>query len=176
MNTRIKLLALAGILMGFGIRANAQLAASASTTVDLVLPIAITKTSEMHFGTVAASNTAGTIVLDYNSTTAVGTGGATIISTGAAQPSSAEFKVTGQVGVTFSIGLPTEDLILTGITDGMKAGSFKASTDGTNDVTTGTIAQGGTTLSVKGTLTVPANAVAGTYANANQLIIKVNYN
>lgn len=176
MNTLIKLFALATILMGFGANINAQSTAFASTSVVLVTPIGITKTSEMHFGTVAASGTPGTIILAYNSTTAVGTGGATIISSGAAQPTAAQFKVTGLVGDTFSIGLPTEDLILTGTTDGMKAGLFKASTDGTNDVTTGIIAEGGTTISVKGTLTVPANAVAGTYANANQLIVKVNYN
>lgn len=176
MNTAIKLFALATILMGFGVRANAQSTAFASTTVDLITPIGISKTSEMHFGTVAASGTPGTIILAYNSTTAIGTGGATIVSAGAAQPTTAQFKVTGRVGDTFSIGLPTEDLILMGTTDGMKAGTFKASTDGTNDVSTGTIVQGGTTVAVKGILTVPANAVAGTYANANQLIVKVNYN
>ncbi len=176
MKTSIRLFALLMVLMGFGVRAYAQSTAFASTTVVLITPIGITKTAEMHFGTVAASGTPGTIILEYNSTTAIGTGGATIVSAGAAQPTTAQFKVTGLVGDTFSIQLPTEDLILTGTTDGMKAGSFKASIDGTNDVTTGTIAEGGTTISVKGILTVPANAVAGSYANANQLIVKVNYN
>ena len=162
--------------MGFGVRAYAQSTAFASTTVVLITPIGITKTSEMHFGTVAASGTPGTIILEYNGTTAIGTGGATIVSAGAAQPTVAQFKVTGLVGDTFSIQLPTEDLVLIGPTDGMKAGSFKASIDGTSDVATGTIVEGGTTISVKGILTVPANSVAGSYADPNQLVIKVNYN
>jgi hypothetical protein len=176
MNTFLKLFAFTVILIGFGARANAQSVAYASTTVVLITPIAISKTAEMHFGTVAASGTAGTIILAYNSTTAIGTGGATIVSAGAAQPTVAQFKVTGLVGDTFSIVLPTEDLLLTGNTEGVKAGSFRATTDGTNDTSTGTVVEGGTTITVKGILTVPANAVAGTYANANQLVVKVNYN
>ncbi|MFA6127957.1 MAG: DUF4402 domain-containing protein [Bacteroidales bacterium] len=176
MNASIKLFTLAAILMGFGVRVQAQSIAFATTTVDLITPIAITKTAEMHFGTVAASGTPGTIILAYNSTTTVGTGGATIVTTGSSEPSTAKFLVTGLTGETFSIGLPTDDLVLTGTTDGMKAGTFRASTDGTNDVNTGTIAEGGTTISIKAILTVPANAVAGRYANANQLIVKVNYN
>lgn len=176
MNTSIKLFTLATILMGFGAGLNAQSTAFATTTVDLITPIAITKTSEMHFGTVAASGTPGTIILAYNSTTAIGTGGATIVTSGAAEPTTAKFLVSGLAGDTFSVGLPSEDIILTGSTDGMKAGTFRASTDGTNDITTGIIVEGGTVIMVKAILTVPANAVAGTYANANQLIVKVNYN
>lgn len=176
MNTSLKLLVLTSILIGYGIKVRAQSIDFATTTVDLITPIAIAKTAEMHFGTVAASGTPGTIILAYNSTITVGTGGATIVTTGSSEPSTAKFLVTGLTGDTFSIGLPTDDLVLTGTTDGMKAGSFKASTDGTNDVTTGTIAEGGTTISVKAILTVPANAVAGRYANANQLVVKVNYN
>lgn len=176
MNTSIKLCALIIFLAGFGVQVNAQSTAYASTSVVLITPIAITKTSEMHFGTVAASGTQGTIILSYNSTAAVGTGGATIVNAGGAEPSAAKFLITGRVGDAFSIALPTDDVILTGTTDGMKAGTFRASVDGTNDVTTGIISEGGTTISVKGILTVPANAVAGTYANANQLIVKVNYN
>lgn len=172
----VKLSILASILLGFGIQAYSQSTSFASTTVVLITPIAISKTSEMHFGTVAASGTPGTIILAYNNTTTIGTGGATVVSAGSAQPTAAQFKVTGLVGDTFSIDLPTDDLPLIGTTDGMKAGSFRASIDGTNDITTGTIAEGGTVISVKGILTVPANATAGTYANANQLVIKVNYN
>jgi hypothetical protein len=176
MNISLKLLVLTAILIGFGIEAEAQSVAYATTTVDLITPIAINKTAEMHFGTVAASGTAGTIILAYNNTITVGTGGATIVTTGSSEPSTAKFLVTGLVGDTFSIGLPAEDLVLTGTTEGMKAGTFRASTDGTNDVNTGTIAEGGTIISIKAILTVPANAVAGRYANANQLVVKVNYN
>jgi len=176
MNTSMKILAVMTFLAGIGVNVQAQSTAFASTTVDLITPIAISKTAEMHFGTVAASGTPGTIILEYNSTTTIGTGGATIVTAGTAQPTTAQFLVTGRVGDTFSISLPTEDLILTGTTDGMKAGTFKASSDGTNDITTGIIVEGGTKLMIKGILTVPANAVAGTYANANQLIVKVNYN
>ena len=55
----------AGLLMGFALKGNAQATAYASTTAVLVTPISIAKTVDMHFGTVAASATAGTVVLDY---------------------------------------------------------------------------------------------------------------
>jgi hypothetical protein len=42
--------------------------------------------------------------------------------------------------------------------------------------TTATLSSGISTLKVKATLNVPANAASGTYSNASGLAVTVNYN
>ena len=60
-----KIMAAAMLLVSYATNANAQSTATASTSAELVTPISITKVSDMNFGSVAASATAGTVALDY---------------------------------------------------------------------------------------------------------------
>ena len=154
--------------------ANAQSTAYATTTAVLVTPISISKTTDMHFGTVAASSTAGTVVLDYaDGRTA--TGGASLPA-GSTLQTTAVFGVTGEGNSSFSITIPSAPITLTGSVSGtMTVGSFLCDAGGTT-----TLATGSKVLKVKATLNVPANTVAGTYSNAlansSALFVTVNYN
>jgi hypothetical protein len=161
-------------LIGIAVNVNAQATAYASTTAVLVTPISIAKTVDMHFGTVAASATAGTIVLDYaDGRTA--TGGASLPA-GSITQKTAVFTVTGEAASGFSISIPSSAITLTGSVSGtMTVDNFLC------DAGAATTLSGGTkVLKVKAILNVPANTVAGTYsnnlANASALFVTVNYN
>jgi hypothetical protein len=164
----------AALLMGFALTGNAQATAYASTTAVLVTPISIAKTVDMHFGTVAASATAGTVVLDYADGRTT-TGGASLPA-GSITQKTAVFTVTGEAASGFSISVPSSAITLTGSVAGtMTVENFVC------DAGASTTLSGGTkVLKVKATLNVPANTVAGTYTNnlgnASALFVTVNYN
>ena len=162
------------LMVAFITGAYAQSTAYASTTALLVVPIAITKTTDMHFGTVAASGTAGTVVLDYvNGRTA--TGGASLPA-GSTSQSTAVFGVTGEGASSFAITIPSAPITLTGSVAGtMTVGTFVCDAGAST-----LLVAGAKSLKVKATLNVPANTVAGTYVNAlgnsSALFVTVNYN
>jgi hypothetical protein len=161
-------------LMAFAEKVSAQATAYASTTAVLVIPISIAKTVDMHFGTVAASGTAGTVELDY----ADGrnpTGGASL-PVGSTTQKTAVFTVTGEGTSGFSISIPAAPITLTGSVSGTMTVSNFLCDAGAATTLTG----GSKVLKVKAILNVPANTVAGTYSNnllnASALFVTVNYN
>jgi len=164
-----RLAASALALVVFGIQVNAQSTVTASTTATLITPISISKTFDMDFGTVAASSTAGTIVLDYaDGTTA--TGGASVPAGSA--PKTAVFAVSGEGNSGFSISIPASSITLDGSVSGtLTVDNFEADLG-----TSSTLSSGVATVKVKAVLNVPANSVAGTYTNASDLFVTVNYN
>jgi Domain of unknown function (DUF4402) len=174
MKMKNKMVAAAILLAGFVTNANAQSTAYASTTAVLVTPLSIAKTTDMHFGTVASSATAGTVVLDYaNGRTT--TGGASLPA-GSTLQTTAVFDVTGEGSSGFAIAIPSSPITLTGSVSGtMTVSSFVCDAGASTTLSTGT-----KTIKVKATLNVPANTVAGTYsnalANASALFVTVNYN
>ncbi len=149
---------------------NAQSTATASTTAVLVTPISIAKTTDMHFGTVAASGTAGTVVLDYADGRTT-TGGVTLPS-GSTLQKTAVFTVTGEGNSGFSISIPSSPITLTGSVSGSMTVSNFADDLGAS----GTLVSGSKTIKVKATLNVGVGQVAGTYTNASDLAVTVNYN
>jgi hypothetical protein len=157
-------------LFMFIANSNAQSTATASTTAVLVTPISITKVTDMHFGTVAASATAGTVVLDYaDGRTA---SGGVSMPAGSSTQKTAVFTVNGEGNSSFAITLPTSGITLTGsVTGSMTVSDFACDLG-----TTATLSSGISTLKVKATLNVPANAASGTYSNASGLAVTVNYN
>jgi len=171
---KAKILTLSIILTGFVSNSFAQATAYATTTAVLVAPISITNTVNMHFGTVASSATAGTVVLDFvDGRTA--TGGVTLPLAGV-PPTTAQFVVTGEGTSSFSIAIPTAPITLTGsVTGTLTVGSFLC-----DQAATSTLVAGTRTLLVSATLDVPANTAAGIYTNAtadaSALFVTVNYN
>jgi hypothetical protein len=169
-----KFIAAAVLLTAFATNSKAQSTAYASTTAVLVTPISISKTTDMHFGTVASSGTAGTVVLDYaDGRTA--TGGASLPA-GSITQKTAVFAVTGQGTSSFAITVPSAPITLTGSVAGtMTVDNFVCDGGAATTLTAGS-----KTLKVKAILNVPANTVAGTYtnalANASALFVTVNYN
>ena len=165
-----KLISSVLLLSVFFTTANAQSTATSSTTAVLVTPISISKTTDMHFGTVAASGTAGTVILDYADGRTV-TGGASLPS-GSTLQKTAVFAVTGEGTSGFSISIPSSPITLTGSVSGtMTVGTFVADLGSSS-----TLVGGAKTIKVKATLNVGAGQVAGTYTNASGLFVTVNYN
>ena len=171
---KIKILGMSIFMIGFAAAASAQSTAYASTTAVLVTPISISKTTDMHFGTVAASATAGTVELDYNNGR-IATGGASLPASSTLQ-TTAEFEVVGEDNSGFSISIPSSAITLTGnVAGAVTVDNFEC--DGSSSTT---LISGTKTLKVKATLNVPANTVAGTYSNvvnsSSALFVTVNYN
>ena len=169
-----KSIAILSLVVVSASKINAQATAYASTTAVLVTPISIAKTTDLHFGTIAASATPGTVEIDY-ADTRTATGGASLPA-GSLLQKTAVFTVTGEGASGFSISIPAAPITLTGSVAGsMTVGSF------TCDAGAATTLSGGTkTLKVKAILNVPANTVAGIYSNnlgnSNALFVTVNYN
>jgi Domain of unknown function (DUF4402) len=172
MKTKISMIAI--LMASFATNSFAQTTAYASTTAVLVTPISISKTTDMHFGTVASSGTAGTVVLDYADGRTT-TGGASL-PTGSTLQKTAVFAVTGEGTSGFTISVPASPITLTGSVSGTLTVSNFICDGGAST----SLVAGSKTLKVKATLNVPANSVAGTYtnalANASALFVTVNYN
>ena len=154
--------------------ANSQATAYATTTAILVTPISIAKTVDMHFGTVAASGTAGTVLLDY-ADGRTSTGGASLPA-GSTTQKTAVFTVTGEDASGFSISVPSAAITLTGSVSGtMTVDNFVCDAGASTNLSGGT-----KVLKVKAILNVPADTVSGTYSNnlgnASALFVTVNYN
>ncbi len=163
----VKIFALSLVVLGFSATTFAQsTSASATASATLLVPISIAKTTDMSFGTIASSATAGTVVLDYANGTTV-TGGVHKFS---GTTTTAQFTVTGDSNKTFSISHPAT-ITLTGSVSGTLSVAIN------NELgETGTLVSGTKVINVGGTLTVPANTVAGTYSNSTDLKVTVNYN
>lgn len=170
MKTIYKVLGSVFLLSAFTAGVRAQSTATASTTAVLVTPISIAKTTDMHFGTVAASATAGTVVLDYADGRTT-TGGASLPA-GSTLQKTAVFDVTGEGTSGFSISIPGSPITLTGSVSGsMTVSNFLCDLGASS-----TLVGGAKTLKVKATLNVGAGQPAGTYTNASDLFVTVNYN
>ncbi len=167
-----KMIATAILLAGIVTHSIAQSTAFGSTTAVLVTPISIAKTTDMHFGTVAASSTAGTVVLDYaNGRTT--TGGASL-PTGGVAVTTAVFTVTGQGTSGFSIAIPSAPITLSNGVQTMTVSDFLCDAGATS-----ALVAGSKILKVGATLNVAADQAAGTYTKAGSLtglFVTVNYN
>ena len=162
------------LIIGLGLSAGcaAQSTAFASTTAVLVTPISISKTTDMHFGTVASSGTAGTVVLDQSNGRTT-TGGASL-PTGGISPTSAVFAVTGQGTSGFSITIPSAPITLSNGVQTMTVSNFVCDAGAAT-----TLVAGSKTLNIGATLNVGANQAAGTYTKSGDLaglFVTVNYN
>lgn len=158
------------LFVGFSSSALAQVSASAPTSVTIVTPISILKNTNMSFGNVAVSSTAGTVVLAPASTRTK-TGGVTLPVT-AGTVTAAQFTVSGQAGYTYAITLPTT---LT-ITKATTLETMSVDTFTSTPTPTGTLTAGSEVVLVGATLNVGASQVTGLYENATGFAVTVNYN
>ena len=157
------------ILLAFSLNVNAQVSATADASATIITPIAISVTTNMDFGNVAASGTAGTVILATDGSRSV-TGGVTLPAT-TGSPTQAVFSVTGESGFTYSITLPGTVTLDDGLGNTMDVDTFTSNPSGS-----GTLTGGSETLNVGGTLNVGINQTAGTYTNNTDLTVTVNYN
>ena len=150
----------------------AQSTATAVTSATVITPIAINKITDLNFGTLAVSSvSAGTIVMSPSSSnTRTPSGGVTLPNvTGTV--TAAKFTVTGLGTSTYAITLPGT-ITLNGTPSGtMTVSSFTSTPSGT-----GALVGGTQDIYVGATLNVTAAQPAGTYTNAADLAVTVNYN
>lgn len=167
-----KLIVFAIVIFGFTAVSFGQAPANAtaSTTATIITPIAIEKTTDMNFGNVIAGTAIGTVQLSVNNTRTP-LGGVTLPTATPGTISAAVFSVSGLVGSTYSISLPSS-LNITSSGNTMLVDGFVST-----PTTTGLLGEGGTqVLTVGATLHVGVSQAAGTYTNASGLSVTVNYN
>ena len=158
------------LVVGFSTNAFAQATATASTTATIVTPIGISKTVNMNFGNVATNGAIGTVVLTPAGTR-TSTGGVTLPAT-AGTVAAASFAVTGQGNYTYTISLPGSPITL----NGTPSGTATVGTFVSTPAATGALTAGAQTVLVGATLNLPVSVVAGSYTNAANLTVTVNYN
>lgn len=163
-----KLLLLAIVVLGISAVSFGQTTLTATTTADLLTPISIGLGENMDFGTVAASGTEGTIKLGFDNTREE-TGGASALAT--REGKCAVFNVEGSGTENIVVSYTTGSIDLDGPSTGVKVGSFEANCGTGVEALVG----GKLEIIIKAILTVPADALAGTYTNANELFVTVNY-
>ncbi len=164
----IKFLLLAISFLSFTVL-SAQVNATATASATILTGISIAKVQDMNFGRFNPGAGGGTATVSTAGVVSP-TGGVTKLA--GATPTAASFSVSGETGYTFTITLPSSDYI---ITDG-SSNNMTVNTFNSDPSSTGTIAGGGTTLSVGAKLTVSAGQISGTYTNGTGFSITVNYN
>lgn len=166
-----KILAFSIVLLAFTAGAYAQNTDTEQTiaTATIVGPLTLTKVSDMDFGTIAVSGTAGTVQLGTdNSRTPAG--GVSLVPPAAG--TAASFTVAGQANETFAIELPVDGtVVLTGAGPDMPVNGFVHSIT-TAPQLDGT---GAAAFTVGATLSVAASQASGVYTSAN-FPVTVSYN
>lgn len=169
MKMKNKILASAILSIVLSANAFAQSSQTATATATLITPISLAVTNNMEFGTIAASGTAGTVVLDTATNTRSATGGV-YLKAGGAAAQIAVFTVTGEASHSFTVSSPASISLA-------RSGGGTLSLALTGTTTPSTLSgTGSKTIKIGGTLSVPANSLAGTYTNTANLTVTVNYN
>jgi len=148
-----------------------SITASASISATIVVPIGITKTVDMNFGSIISSATPGTVKLEPTGAVSA-TGGITIpAEKGSVTPAS--FQVTGEGNYTYSITLSSESYSLTRVTgpETMIVNNFTSFPSGNGKLTSGS-----QTILVGATLSVGASQPPSEYKSESEFQITVNYN
>jgi hypothetical protein len=165
-----KILLFSAMLIAFtsGIFAQSTDTEQTTATATIVGPLALTKVSDMNFGTIAVTGTAGTVVLGTdNSRTAVGPA---LVPPAAGV--AASFTVSGEASRTYTITLPANGTVsLISGANTMAANTFVHNA-GANPTLSGA---GAAAFTVGATLSVAAAQAAGSYTSAN-FPVTINYN
>lgn len=141
--------------------------ALAVVRATIQVPISITKMSDLNFGTVIATPTAGRVTLDPLGVRTV-VGGVVLAYTSVFGVSAAAFQVNGEPNTTFNVILPVSAQMVFG-TNSMTVDSFV--TDGAPYKLS---VNGGQRLSVGATMGVGANQAPGTYSGSFAVTVAYN--
>lgn len=150
------------LAMGLATVANAQNSATENTTkafAQIVVPITISKGSDLNFGSIVKSNSVGTVVLSPSGTVTP-TGVIMFSGANAIATSAAEYTISGEAGNAYVITLPAGNTVV--LSDGN--GNTMSLTAFTHNAT-GTFVSSSETFQVGATLNVGANQVAGNYVS-----------
>jgi len=178
---KIILFAAVVMIAGFSTTAMAQTSATVSGTTagaKLIVPMTLTQTSPLHFGSInLLLGAGGTVQLPSNSTTRVISANLSA-STIAPVATNAAYNVTGSNSATYALTLPATVVVTeaVGATATMTISALKARFNGAAaDAVTSTLSATGTdNFTVGGILTVTAAQIGGTYAGT--FPVTVDYN
>lgn len=168
-----------------GTNTHADVTGTAAGAV-LIVPMGLSETSPLHFGTIVLTTTAGgTVVLPSNSLTRGFTGGVAAAASTVNQLAvikNAAFHVTGTRNETYALTLPSTITITEtngGVGATMTISALKVTFTGGEEVTAVAATSllntdGEDDFSVGGTLTVPATPVGGVYAGTFDTSVDYN--
>jgi len=161
-------------LGAFGASNSFAAAASTASTATVIVPIAITKSADLVFGSFAKGAGGSVTVSTSGARTATGA----ILSTVGGTPSAAKFDVTGEGASTYSITWSGDTLLSdAGATNTMTLTKISDLTAGnaiTGEVLTGTLTAGAQSIYLGGKLTVGATQVAGAYTGSVTATVEYN--
>ena len=170
------------MMAGFSSTVVAQTSATETTAAgaQLIVPMTLTETSPLHFGTITLTDASGGSVILSTANARTFTGG---VSTTAVSPTStnAAYDVTGTYNETYALTLPATITVTetVGTTATMTISDLTVLFNGGSEETavgaTSTLSASGTdNFSVGGTLTVAADQIGGVYAGT--FPVTVDYN
>ena len=184
---RVKIL---GLMLAAGLFSNQALSqqqstATAATQAIVVMPIVITKSTDLYFGRLVS--VVGTVSISAETGARTSTNSANLITTlGTTNaPGRATFTVRGEPGLAYDISAADPEItlanssnsaLLTVTLTGVHV--FSTSATGTAaTATSGTLStEGSDTLGIGGSLTLAEGTPSGTYANPAGISLTVNYN
>ena len=142
---------------------------SVNSSASVVRILSVSSTSELSFGTFAASGTAGTVVMSATGNRTA-TGGVTLVTT--APGSQGSVNLSGTPSTSYSVSFPSAvTLTATGGTATMNLGSFTS----TLAAGQGSLNSAGSgTFGIGGTLSVSANQPIAVYAGSFTVTLSYN--
>ncbi len=160
-------------LIGFNLNSFAQVVQSASAAATIVSPINLMKINDLSFGNISVNSYGGVVSISPAGTRSIN-GGITLPNT-TGQVSPAAFSVSGMLGYTYSITLPSQVTITNTFGTGgetMMVDSFVSDPTSTGNLGT----SGSQSLNIGATVHVAPNQVPGTYVSISPFNVSVNYN
>lgn len=152
------------LLLPYAIKAQVQ---TTTAGANIVAPLTLTETSDMHFGTLSVNNSPGAVVLTPGNVR-TSTGG---VSLSSATPTHrvAAYGVTGQGTLSYVITLPTSVTIQQG-PNSMVVNNFTTNKAGN----IGTLSAGVDSFNLGATLQVSASQATGEYSGTFNVIVSYN--
>jgi hypothetical protein len=141
--------------------------ASADVKAKIVVPIVLSNTLSLDFGTISTSASAGTVKVTSAGVSSI-TGGVTLLTS---TKTAASFKVTGLPNATYLVTLPAAATTLTD----QETSTKTMTVDAWENSTAGILSASGTQdFTVGATLHVGANQAAGTYKGTFNVTVAYN--
>jgi len=182
-----KIILFVAVVMMAGFSTTAMAAGTAATVAataagaKLIVPMTLSETSPLHFGTITLPDGSGGTVLLSTANARTFTGAGVIASAVAPLQTNAAYNVTGTQNVAYALTLPTTITVTETVgttatmTISLLTVKFGAAAEKTAVAATSILSAGGTdNFIVGGTLTVKSAQVAGIYAGT--FPVTVDYN
>jgi len=144
-----------------------------TAAAKIIQPISVvTDGVQLNFGTIASSTSAATVLLTSGNVRSIGSGTATLITTGALNIANTvpSFTVNGEPSAAYTITLPASDVTITSSSNTMKVNTFTTSIGGT----AGALTAGTQTFTLGASLAIAAGQASGSYTGTFNITVAYN--